>query len=269
MSNETVQAFNIPSIPNLRDLGGFMTQSGKPVCTGLLYRSEQLGHITDAEMPTFAELGLKKIYDLRTIDERSELPDRFPDGVVDVVVDVLADQAGAGPAQLLHLLAEPQKVNAELGNGKIAHMFADTYRQFVSLPSARKGFALMFTELADADNLPALFHCTTGKDRTGWVAAALLTLCGVSDEDVMQDYLLSNDYILPEYQAMIDKYVAIGVEKEILLSILGVRREYLEASFAEMRDLFGDIEDYFAEGLGIGAAGQQALREQFVHSDVS
>ena len=93
--------------------------------------------------------------------------------------------------------------------------------------------------------------------------------CGVSDEDVMQDYLLSNDYILPEYQAMIDTYVAIGIEKEILLSILGVRSEYLEASFAEMRDLFGDIEGYFAEGLGIGAAGQQALREQFVHSDVS
>jgi protein-tyrosine phosphatase len=80
----------------------------------------------------------------------------------------------------------------------------------------------------------------------------------------MRDYLLSNDYILPEYQSLVDKYTGIGVEKDILLSILGVRSEYLEASFEEMRDKFGGIEDYFAQGLGIDPAGQQALREQFV-----
>lgn len=264
MANKDIQKFNMPSIPNLRDLGGHVAQDGKQVRSGLLYRSEQLGHITDAEMPTFAELGLKKIYDLRTIGERTELPDRFPDGVVDVVVDVLADQAGAGPAQLFHLLNDPEEANIQLGDGKIAKMFAESYRQFISLPSARKGFALMFNEMADADNLPALFHCTTGKDRTGWAAAALLTLCGVSVDDVMGEYLRSNDFILPEYQSMIAKYTALGVEKEILLSILGVRQEYLAASFQEMYEQFGDIEAYFSVGLGINAATQQALREQFL-----
>ncbi|MBE2225000.1 MAG: tyrosine-protein phosphatase, partial [Anaerolineae bacterium] len=192
------------------------------------------------------------------------LADRVPDGAVDVVVDVLADHVGAGPAQLLHLLEDPQAANAQFGDGKIAHVFANSYREFISLPSAHKGFALMFNELADADNLPALFHCTTGKDRTGWAAAALLTLCGVSDENVMQDYLLSNDFILPEYQPMIDKYTALGVEKEILLSILGVRQEYLAAAFQEMHDQFGDIEAYFGAGLGIDSTGQKALREQFL-----
>jgi protein-tyrosine phosphatase len=267
MSNKNVQTFNIPSIPNLRDLGGHIAQDGKCVRKGLLYRSEQLGHITDAEMPDFAKLGLKKIYDLRTAAERAELSDRVPDGAVKVVVDVLADQTGAGPAQLLHLLDDPQHANAQLGGGKIAQQFADSYRQFITLPSAQTGFSRMFTELADADNLPALFHCTTGKDRTGWAAAAILTLCGVSAEDVLADYLLSNTFILPEYQAMIDKYVALGVEKEILLSILGVRQEYLEASFQEMREQFGSIETYFDAGLGIKAAGQQALREQFLTQD--
>ena len=76
----------------------------------------------------------------------------------------------------------------------------------------------------------------------------------------MQDYLLSNDFILPEYEAIIDKFVGIGVDKDILLSILGVRREYLEASLKEMVDKFGDINGYFSQGLGIDAAGQQALR---------
>ncbi|MCB0241473.1 MAG: tyrosine-protein phosphatase, partial [Anaerolineae bacterium] len=89
-------------------------------------------------------------------------------------------------------------------------------------------------------------------------------LFGVPEEAVFQDYLLSNDFILPEYRALIDKYVALGVQEEILISILGVRQEYLEESFRVMRDQFGGIEGYFAEGLGIDPAGQQALREQFL-----
>jgi protein-tyrosine phosphatase len=254
----------IHSAPNLRDAGGYITHSGDRMRTGLLYRSEQLSRITDADLLALEKLGLKKIYDLRTQDERAEQPDRVPAGAQDVVVDVLADEKQAAPAELLHLLSNPQEANARLGGGKAVAMFTKGYIDIVSLPSARAGFAKMFTDLADASNLPALFHCTTGKDRTGWASAALLTLCGVSRDDVMRDYLLSNDYILPEYQSLVDKYTGIGVEKDILLSILGVRSEYLEASFEEMRDKFGGIEDYFAQGLGIDPAGQQALREQFV-----
>jgi len=264
LTTYVAQQPRISSIPNLRDLGGHATGAGRSVRYGLIYRSEQLGRITDEEMPAFGALGLKKIYDLRTIDERTELPDRVPPGAVDVVVDVLADESGAGPAQLLHLLADPAQANAQLGDGKVEQMFVASYRQFITLPSARKGFGRMFADLADADNLPALFHCTTGKDRTGWAAAALLTLCGVSGEDVMQDYLLSNDFILPEYQTMIDKYAAMGVEKEIVVSILGVRQAYLEASFQEMHGQFGDIEGYFARGLDIDSAGQRALRDMFL-----
>lgn len=256
----------IASAPNLRDAGGHPTGDGKRIRTGILYRSEQLGHVSDADLPAFTALGLRKIYDLRTAAERSALPDRVPQGAQDVVVDVLADENQAGPAELLHLLGDPQAANAKLGGGKATALFAHGYVAFVSLPSARTGFGLMFRELASESNLPALYHCTTGKDRTGWASAALLTLCGVPADVVMQDYLASNDTILPEYQPMIDKYVAAGVEKDILLSILGVREDYLNASFTEMKDKFGTIESYFADGLGIDAAGQQALRERFVEA---
>ena len=255
---------DIPSIPNLRDLGGHMTSDGRRVRSGLIYRSEQLSGVTAADMPAFEGLRLNKIYDLRTADERAMQPDRVPVGAEDVIEDVLADEKGAAPAQLLNLLGDPAAANATLGDGKAARMFAKGYADVVSLPSARQGFADMFSELADSANLPALFHCTTGKDRTGWAATALLTLFGVPEEAVFQDYLLSNDFILPEYRALIDKYVALGVQEEILISILGVRQEYLEESFRVMRDQFGGIEGYFVEGLGIDPAGQQALREQFL-----
>jgi protein-tyrosine phosphatase len=164
----------------------------------------------------------------------------------------------------MSLFSDPQKVNAELSGGKAEAMFMNTYVGFINLPSARAGFAHLFRELADAHNLPALFHCTTGKDRTGWAAAALLTLCGVSYEDVLRDYLLSNDFILPEYGSIIQQTIARGIDQEIMLSLLGVRREYLESAFKEMQRQFGEIEAYFAEGLGINQAGQQAIRAQLV-----
>lgn len=254
----------VGSAPNLRDAGGQATRDGRRIRTGILYRSEQLGRITGADKIPLASLGLRKIYDLRTVAERAALPDFMPNGAQGVVLDVLADESQAGPAELLHLLSDPQAANAKLGDGKAAALFAASYAAFVTLPSARTGFGQLFRELAEPSNLPALYHCTTGKDRTGWASAALLTLCGVQPDDVMSDYLRSNDYILPEYQTLMDQYVAKGVEREILLSILGVREEYLRASFAEMQRQFSSIVQYFGEGLGIDAATQQALRDRFI-----
>ena len=80
----------------------------------------------------------------------------------------------------------------------------------------------------------------------------------------MEDYLRSNDYIIPAYQKVIDKFVAAGGEKSIPLAILGVQEEYLNASFDEMQKKYGTIENYFSEGLGIDAAQQKALRDLFL-----
>ena len=81
----------------------------------------------------------------------------------------------------------------------------------------------------------------------------------------MEDYLRSNDYIIPMYRDVIDGAVASGIEKEIPLSILGVKKEYLEAAFDEMEKKYGTIEKYFSEGLGIDAEGQQAMKELYLH----
>ena len=77
----------------------------------------------------------------------------------------------------------------------------------------------------------------------------------------MEDYLKSNDYVLPLYKKVIDGFVAAGVEEGIPSAILGVKKEYLDAAFEEMRMKYGTIGRYFSEGLGIDAARQRALRD--------
>jgi protein-tyrosine phosphatase len=74
----------------------------------------------------------------------------------------------------------------------------------------------------------------------------------------------TNDYTLPQFQHAIDAFVAGGGERSIAVAVLGVKPEYLEASLVEMQTQYGSVEKYFSEGLGIDAAGQQALRERFL-----
>ena len=161
-------------------------------------------------------------------------------------------------------MQNPKQANVSSGGGKIEANFEESYRQFVSLPSAKTAFRELFVALGDRSKLPALFQCTTGKDRTGWAAAALLTLLGAPKETVMEDYLRSNDYILPLYAKEIDALVAGGGQPSIPQAIFGVKVEYLVASFDEMQTKYGTIENYFSEALGIDITAQQALRDLFL-----
>jgi len=258
------QSLGIASVPNLRDLGGYKTKDGKTVARGFVYRSNQLCEISPADMKKLAALKLKTAYDLRTAEERQKRPGEVPPGVKYVWLNVLADSPQSGPAQLEGLMQDPKKANAELGGGKVEEKFKQAYREFVSLPSAQKEFRELFLAFGDQKKLPTLFHCTTGKDRTGWAAAAFLTLLGVPKDTVMEDYLHSNDYIIPAYQKAIDKFVAAGGDKSIPLAILGVKEEYLNAAFDEMQKKYGTIEKYFSEGLVIDAAQQKALRDLYL-----
>jgi len=144
------------------------------------------------------------------------------------------------------------------GRGEAA--FVDAYRELITLPSASNSYRQLFTELADPKHRPGLFHCTTGKDRTGWAAAALLLLVGVAEDDVMDDYLLTNAQLLPFLQPHFDHFAAAGGDPDVLLPVLGVEPKYLEASLGEMRTRYGTVEQYFADGLGIAAPTQSALR---------
>lgn len=261
---EPGQSLGIASIPNLRDMGDYKTTDGLTIARGLVYRSNQLYDISENDMLLLADLHLKNDYDLRTLSEREAKPDELPVGVNDVWLNVLADDPTSGPAVLISLLQDPQQANIELGDGKVEEMFKDAYRQFISLESAQIAFSELFLSLSDETQLPALFHCTTGKDRTGWAAAAFLTLIGVPEETVVEDYLRSNDYILPMYEESIQRFVDAGGELNIIISILGVKEEYLNAAFEEMHTEYGSIEKYFTEGLGVSIEQQTSLRNLYL-----
>lgn len=252
---------SVPRLANLRDLGGWRTSEGRTVKRGQVFRSVATNRLEADGLAALDGLGVRTVYDLRTEAERAAAPDRVPDGVQVVALDVLADAEQAAPAHLTELFADPSMVSSALGDGRAEELFVSSYRSFVTLPSAQSAYRTLFSGLATAPRRPALFHCTTGKDRTGWAAAALLTWLGVSADDVLTEYLRTNDLLRPALQPVYDRFGEAGGDLEILDAILGVREPYLTAALDELHAAYGSIDAYFSTGLGLSPQVQRQLRE--------
>jgi protein-tyrosine phosphatase len=234
--------------------------------SGLLYRSTELSRIDEADRARLASLGIRTVVDLRTDAERARWPEEanLPEGAAYVVADVLADAPDGTPAQFMPLMNDPEALRGLLGGGKGIALFERHYRDFVRLPSARAAYRRLFETLLDPARRPLVFHCTTGKDRTGWAAAALQLLLGVPEETVVAEYLRSNGELGPLIEPLLAEFRARGGDPELLTPMAGVRRSYLEAALDEVGRRYGSIENYFRVGLGFDDAALEALRAALV-----
>ncbi len=254
------------TVANLRDLGGTPLSGGRTVRPGLLLRSGQLDRLDIDADPAVAALGLRTVIDFRTDAERADHPDRIPAGARLLVADVLADKVHAGSgrmpaaAQLKDLLSDPVVAEEHLGGGKAQALFGDVYRSFVHSASAQAAYRTLLTEAADPDAGPLLFHCTAGKDRTGWGATVILSLLGADDETLMAEYLSVNPAVKQAFAPMIEGFTAAGGDPDIALALIGVFPSYLESALAEVETRYGSMEKYVREGLGVSDETVEALR---------
>ncbi len=254
----------IPSIPNLRDVGGDATADGGRVRTGLLYRSGALQRLAGPDLEAFARLGIRRVYDLRGEGERAMAPDRLPPGTVHVVADVLVDWADGGPNRVFALLEDPAAARRELADGGVRELWIEQYRKQVTLPSARSAYGRVFRDLALAEHRPGLIHCSGGKDRTGWAVAALLLLLGASTETVMAEFLRTGDQGETFGRQALEALGERGGDPELWRPMFVSDPVYLETALSQVAASYGSIEGYFETGLGVDAEAREALRLAFV-----
>jgi protein-tyrosine phosphatase len=250
------RSLHLSTAANFRDVGGYRTLDGHWVRMGLAYRSNELNHLKPAELATLTTLGLKLVCDLRTDEERQRGPDLVPAGVTDVSANVLADDAEKTHAFMN--AAQPAG-----GNAKPAPS-VDTraiYRDFVDLPSAQKSYALLFRRLADPAALPTVFHCSAGKDRTGWAQAVLLTILDVPRATIYADYRLTDRYLTGEALANLRQHL----QSTPLAAVPVVSDPAdLDAAFDEVTRRYGSFEAYLHQGLGLDDATLDAIRRNFL-----
>jgi protein-tyrosine phosphatase len=228
---------------------------------GLLYRSDQLDRLSHADLAMLHSDGLHLVCDLRTDAARNQGMDKLPDGAQAMIADVAGgDSASSGLTKLLSSGGNPEAV---LGNGCGARLMMDANRQFVQSPTAKAAYKALFERLADPKSLPAVFHCTSGKDRTGWAQAIFLSIMGVPRDIIMQDYLLSNGYL----KVKNDRTLAVlkgRIDPALLEPVLGVRAEYLQAGFDVVDKEYGSMDGYVRKGLGLSDQTIEALRTEFL-----
>jgi protein-tyrosine phosphatase len=246
------RSLHLSTAANFRDAGGYRTEDGKWVRMGLVYRSNGLEHLTDDELAEIEGLKIKLVCDLRTREEIQRGPDRAPAGSAELSADVLADDA-----DLLHSImtgaAPPQTAPSTEG------LEERIYRDFVRLPSAQKAYRALFERLADPAQLPTVFHCTAGKDRTGWAQAVFLTILGVPRATIVADYLLTNDYLRGEALNSVRKSVSGSAAAKLVANPAA-----LEAAFDQVTKQYGSFDRYLRDGLQLSDATLAALRRNFL-----
>jgi protein-tyrosine phosphatase len=258
------RSLHLESAPNFRDVGGYRTEDGQWVKMGLLYRSDGLDELTPEDTATLEAIGVQLVCDLRTDYEVETDPDVTIPGAESVQLNVAAD--GADMTKQITdaiLTGDSAAQQALLGDGKGAALMIEGGETFVTSPAAQAAYAQMYERIADPANLSTVFHCSAGKDRTGWASASFLSMLGVPEDVVFDDYLLSNDYLAEHTEETLAQTAAI-IDPALLEPVLGVDATYLQASFDTVATEYGSIDAYFTEGLGLDQATLDQLEKEFL-----
>lgn len=228
----------LENISNTRDLGGVRGAGGRPLQAGKLFRSGNPALGSGADLERLRTLKLDLVIDFRSEGEKTPGERPFGDAFRWVATPVLEG------TMAMHALM-PRLVSGSPES--MAAMMLEVYRDFpVRYQSAFSGF------LKAAEDGPTLmYHCTAGKDRTGFASLLLLAALGVAPEVIMANYLESNHWN-QRFNAGIEASVgALGVDVAVLKPLLDVRKEYLEASMTTIGQQYGGMESYLREVLGV------------------
>jgi protein-tyrosine phosphatase len=256
------RSLHLATAPNFRDAGGYRTADGRWVRMGLVYRSDQLDKLGNADLETLTRDHIRLVCDLRTDAERASGMDRVPANATALIADVVGSDRAA--LDRVHdAMSDSAKEREVLGNHGAERFMIETYRRFVNTASAQHAYHAIFTRLADSTALPGVFHCSSGKDRTGWATAVFLTTLGVPRQTIINDYLLSNTYLRAKHEAELSR-VKPGIDKALLEPISSVDASYLAAAFDEVQRRYGSFDRYLHKGLALDDATIAALRAEFL-----
>ena len=237
MSAAAPSVFANPS--NFRDLAANVRSV--PVRPDVLFRSDHLGALNEDDAAQILALGIRRVLDFRGVDERTSAVCALPG----VQVHSLAIEP-----TIVQVLSELTEGGHRLTEADVAGHMQDTYRGFVRTSTHR--FAEFFNHLLESD-APTVFHCTAGKDRTGFAAALMLLALGATREEVMQDYLLTNQRLKPP------AFAWRGLEPHVAAVLWGVQPGFLQAAFDAIDQDYGGLEAYLREGLRLGPAERARL----------
>ena len=248
MADDPDRVLALQGLTNFRDLGGYAGDGGRPLRWRRLFRSDHFGALTEADRARLAPLGIARSFDFRGVAERAATPYHWP-GVVQHSLSIEPTVV----QQMQALVAAGSTLTAPVVTG----LMNDLYRSMVRAQSDR--FAELIDQLLQAE-APVVFHCTAGKDRTGFAAALILLALGVPRDVVMRDYLLTND--LYRRPAFAEGHAA----EEVLAVLWRVQTEFLDAALNKVDQDYGGMKTYLTEVVGLDSAARRELSQRYLQA---
>ncbi|MCK9219853.1 MAG: tyrosine-protein phosphatase [Bacteroidales bacterium] len=235
---------------NFRDLGGIPTLDGLTIRKGLLFRSGELRDLSEPDLQQLENINLSMVIDLRSQREI----DRDPDKTIRTVKSVVRLNIYDGARD------KSEKFIEENNSTAIETVLEHDYRRMVNqhLPEFRKFLNI----LATTEDLPLVYHCAAGKDRTGLSTVFLLTALNVSMDQIRDDYLETNKRVAADADRIIRKFSATGGNGEILRPLLEARESYLLAALDEINIRYGGLGNYVSCHL---QADEAALKRKYLN----
>ena len=235
------------AIDNFRDFGNYAA-GDRRLKSGLLYRSAHHGKASDADLQKLADMGLAVVVDLRRTNEREKEPSRRWAGCD---VQVIENDIGQDTADEWATFIQTSDLTA-------ASFRAYMVDYYDKLPFQRRHIDLYtryFRALAETDGA-VLVHCAAGKDRTGILCALTHHVAGVNDDDIVEDYLLTNDperleKRLPMIREVVKEQTGREASDEALMTAMRVEAEYMAKAFEVMRAAHGSLDGYLDQVLGL------------------
>src|ERR1700733_501568 len=248
MQESPARHFNLAGASNFRDLGGYPGRDGRAIRWRQIFRSNHLGHLTEADVDVLRGLGLKSAFDLRGTEERA--------AAMCAIEEIAVHSLPIEPTVVGELRALLD-AGSPLSSTEAADAMRNSYRSYVRENTPR--FHALFAHLLE-DRAPLVIHCTAGKDRTGFACALILHALGVPDNVIAEDYLLTNRFYRRDPSASSDLPADVS-------QVLGtVETSFLAAAFEAISADYGDLESYFGDGLGLGARERASLEARYLES---
>ena len=246
-------------IENFRDFGGAPSTLGGRVRSGRLFRAGHLGAATPADIAALEQLRVATLVDLRRPTERAQQPSRWTAFPGRLIVSDVGDRAEGPHVEFLH--------TGDLSDAGVEAYLTGYYRRAPFEPRHLALFAAAFAALDESDGA-ILIHCAAGKDRTGLLAALILSALGVAHADVLADFMQTNATMMtPERRrrvsASLQPIIGQPPSEAILLGFMGVTVAHLDVALTAIDTEAGSLDAYLAT-LGADAARRQRLRARLL-----
>ncbi len=241
---------------NFRDLGGYETSDGRRVKWGQLFRSDNLGRLTDRDVSFVQRMGIRLVCDFRTPAEAKKLPDRFPQ----------TDRGCYLHLPIQHGEFDPAGTFERIKNGDIEWMTeAFMIKGYIkNIDNFAPVWSTFFKSLADGSRRPLVFHCTGGKDRAGVCAALILLSLGVPEQTVIDDHGLSNLYIAAVLEKIYAQIRSHGVDPNQVAPYFTAPKNAIVAAIHHIRQTYGSAADYLINKAGVDEKLIEQLKEDLL-----